>query len=178
MSKKENLEMVPVNRRKFILSYSNIPEDLGYSYEQVREMLDIVENYEDHEAFYDPDFVNDIGTFFEGGVGVEKNIEQAVYWYERSVAMGDDLAKSNLADILRKGSQGYPKDLKRAFELYKSCGLPYAFYRVGEFYENGWGVEKAIKSKQYGSFVISWARSLSVAGKATAKLVTALPCRS
>ena len=29
MTKKENLEMVPVNRRKFILSYSNIPEDLG-----------------------------------------------------------------------------------------------------------------------------------------------------
>ena len=39
MSKKENLEMVPVNRRKFILSCTNIPEDLGYSYEQVREML-------------------------------------------------------------------------------------------------------------------------------------------
>ena len=148
MSKKENLEMVPVNRRKFILSYSNIPEDLGYSYEQVRELLDIVANNEDHEAFYDPDFANTIGTFFEGGVGVERNIEQAVYWYERAVEMGDDLAKSNLADILRKGSQGYPKDLKRAFELYKSCGLPYAFYRVGEFYENGWGVEKDLEKRE------------------------------
>ena len=150
MSKKEKLEMVPVNRREFILTYSNIPEDLGFSYDQVREMLDIVANNEDHEAFYDPEFANTIGTFFEGGVGVEKNIEQAVYWYERAVEMGDDLAKSNLADILRKGTQGYPKDLKRAFELYKSCGLPYAFYRVGEFYENGWGVEKDLeKAKEY-----------------------------
>lgn len=150
MSKKENLERVPVNRRKFILSSSPIPEDHGFSYEEVREMLDIVKNNEDHEAFYDPDFANLIGVFFDEGVGVEKDIEQAVYWFERAAAMGDDLAKSNLADILRKGTQGYPKDLKRAFELYKSCGLPYAFYRVGEFYENGWGVEKDLeKAKEY-----------------------------
>lgn len=62
MTKKKNLEMVPVNRRKFILSYSNIPKDLGYSYEQVREMLDIVANNEDHEAFYDPDFANTLSA--------------------------------------------------------------------------------------------------------------------
>lgn len=37
--------------------------------------------------------------------------------------------------------QGYPKDLKRAFELYKACGLPYAHYRCGEFYEKGWGTD-------------------------------------
>jgi len=150
MSKKVNIEMVPVNRRKFILSNSPIPEDRGYTYEQVREMLEYVAENDDADEFYDPDFVNDIGTFFEDGVGVEKDIDQAVYWYERAVELGDDLAKSNLADILRKGSQGYPKDLKRAFELYKSCGLPYAFYRVGEFYENGWGVEKDLeKAKEY-----------------------------
>lgn len=34
----------PRNRRRFILSYSNILEDLGYSHEQVREMLNIVTN--------------------------------------------------------------------------------------------------------------------------------------
>ncbi|MBR4755908.1 MAG: SEL1-like repeat protein, partial [Bacteroidales bacterium] len=45
----------------------------------------------------------------------------------------------------RKGTLGYPKDLKRAFELYRSCRLPYAYYRVGEFYEYGWGVEKDLE---------------------------------
>lgn len=129
MSNKANIEMVSVNRRKFILSNSVIPEDHGYTYQQVREMLDIVENCEDHEAFYDPDFTNDVGTFFEDGVGVEKDIDQAVYWYERAVELDSDLARSNLADILRKGTQGYPKNLKRAFELYKGlrsslCFLP------------------------------------------------------
>lgn len=81
---------------------------------------------------------------------VKKDIIKAVYWYERATEQGDDLALSNLADILRKGSQGYPKDLKRAFELYKRCGLPYAHYRVGGFYENGWGTEKNIsEAKRY-----------------------------
>ena len=137
---------VPVNRRNYILSYSSNPEDFGYTREQVMEMLDIVANYDEHEAFDDPDFVNDIGNFFEDGVCIEKDIEKAVYWYERAVALDDDLAKSNLADILRKGTQGYPKDLHRAFELYKDCHIPYAYYRVGEFYEHGWGgVEKDLE---------------------------------
>ena len=63
-----------------------------------------------------------------------------------TVENGNDLARSNLADILRKGSQGYPKDLKRSFELYKACGIPYAHYRVGEFYEHGWGVKQDLEA--------------------------------
>jgi len=145
MNKKEIESTVPVNRRKFFLSNTNNPEDHGFSREQVEEMLEIIENNYEHEAFNDPDFVNSIGIFFEDGVCIEKDIEQAVYWYERAVDLGDDLAKSNLADVLRKGTLGYPKDLKRAFELYKSCHLPYAHYRVGEFYEYGWAGEKDLE---------------------------------
>lgn len=145
-----DIDKVPVNHRDFVLSYSSTPEDSGYDQDEVLEMLAIVAENDDHECFYDEDFVNDIGCFFENGVCVPKNIEKAAYWYERAVKLGSDLAKSNLADILRKGTQGYPKDLKRAFELYRSCGLPYAFYRVGEFYENGWGCQKDLeKAKEY-----------------------------
>ena len=43
-------------------------------------------------------------------------------------------------------------DLKKAFELYKACGLPYAHYRCGEFYEKGWGVEQNLsEAKRYYS---------------------------
>ena len=66
--------------------------------------------------------------------------------YEQAIENGNDLARSNLADILRKGTQGYPKDLRRAFDLYKACGLPYAHYRVGEFYEHGWGVRQDLEA--------------------------------
>ena len=60
------------------------------------------------------------------------------------------MAKSNLADIYRTGKHGVPVDLKKAFELYLSCRIPYAFYRVGEALEFGRGVQLDVeKAKQY-----------------------------
>ncbi len=137
---------IPINYCHFILDYSSDPEKHGWHKEDVLYILQCIQEGRVDELDMDDSLMNSIGTFFEDGVCVQKDIEKAVYWYEQSIAEGDnDLAKSNLADILRKGSQGYPKDLHRAFELYKSCGLPYAHYRVGEFYENGWGVEKDLE---------------------------------
>lgn len=142
---------IPVNLRDFILSYSDNPEDHGWNRDDVIEILTYIkEGREDELNLEDSNLVNDIGTFFDDGVCTPADIYKAVVWYERAVAMGNDLAKSNLADILRKGQSGYPKDINRAFELYKSCGLPYAHYRCGEFYEKGWGTEQDLeKAKIY-----------------------------
>ena len=133
---------IPVNYQEFILSYSNSPEDHGWNKDDVIYILECIKENRLEELDMDYNLMNDIGTFFEDGVCVQKDINSAVYWYEQAIENGSDLARSNLADVLRKGSQGYPKDLRRAFELYKECGLPYAHYRVGEFYEHGWGVEQ------------------------------------
>ena len=100
MANRKNIEMVPVNRRKFILSNTSIPEDHGYSYQQVRDMLRLLKDGEEHDEFNDVEFTNEIGVFFEDGVGIEKDINQAVYWYERSADLGNDLARSNLAKSL------------------------------------------------------------------------------
>lgn len=137
---------IPVNYQHFILTYSNNPADYGWERDDVIYVLQCIKDGNLEELDMDDALMNDIGTFFEGGVCVEPNIEAAVYWYEQAIENGNDLARSNLADILRKGSQGYPKDLRRAFELYKACGLPYAHYRVGEFYEHGWGVSKDLEA--------------------------------
>ena len=153
MANEKKLTGIPVNYRHFVLSYSNNPEDHGWKREDVEYILNCIkEDSLDPSEFSSSldELYNDIGTFFDDGVCVEPDIETAVYWYERAIELDNDLARSNLADILRKGSKGYPKDLKRAFELYKACGLPYAHYRCGEFYENGWGVEKDLgKAKTY-----------------------------
>lgn len=153
MANEKKLTGIPVNYRHFVLTYSNNPEDHGWKREDVEYILNCIKNDElDPLEFScdESDLYNSIGTFFDDGVCVEPNMKVAVYWYERAIELDNDLARSNLADILRKGSKGYPKDLKRAFELYKSCGLPYAHYRCGEFYENGWGVEKDLgKAKTY-----------------------------
>lgn len=137
---------IPVNYQHFILNYSSNPEDFGWEREEVNHILKCVKEGRLEELNMDADLMNSIGTFFEEGVCVNPDINAAVYWYEQAIEWGNDLARSNLADILRKGSQGYPKDLRRAFELYKACGLPYAHYRVGEFYEHGWGVRQDLEA--------------------------------
>ena len=137
---------IPVNYQSFILDYSTSPESHGWKREDVIYILECIKEGRLEELDMDDALMNDIGTFFEDGVCVQKDIKAAVYWYEQAIENGNDLARSNLADILRKGSQGYPKDLKRAFELYEACGLPYAHYRVGEFYEHGWGVEQDLEA--------------------------------
>ena len=137
---------IPVNYQHFVLTYSKNPEDYGWNCEDVEYILKCIQNGNLEDLNMDDGLMNDIGCFFEGGVCVEPNIEVAVFWYEQAIENGNDLARSNLADILRKGSQGYPKDLRRAFELYKECGLPYAHYRVGEFYEHGWGVKQDLEA--------------------------------
>lgn len=136
---------IPCNYRDFILDFSSDPEAKGWDKDEVIFILDCIKNERLEELNLDGDLMNDIGCFFEDGVCVKPDIEKAVYWYKQAIEQDNDLARSNLADIHRKGSQGYPIDLKRAFELYKACGLPYAHYRVGEFYEKGWGTEQNLE---------------------------------
>jgi len=114
--------------------------------------LNLIKENPENKELQDDDIQNDIGCFFNDGVCVEKNVNLAKLWFAKSAAQGNDLARSNLADIYRKGTGGTEIDLEKAFELYKQCGLPYAHYRCGEFYEKGWGVEKNLEeAKRYYS---------------------------
>lgn len=137
---------IPVNWQPFVLSYSTDPEEYGMDKEYVREVLELEANCPKFLEDQDAETLNNVGIIFESGIGCEKDIKKAVHWYQLAVEKGDCLAMSNLADILRKGTGGYKTNLPRAFELYKACGLPYGHYRVGEFYEKGWGVEKDLTS--------------------------------
>ena len=137
---------IPTNHQHFILDFSSNPENKGWDKEEVVHILECVKEDRLNELDMSDNMMNDIGTFFEDGICVKPDINAAVFWYEKAIEWGNDLARCNLADILRKGSQGYPKDLRRAFELYKACGLPYAHYRVGEFYEHGWGVRQDLEA--------------------------------
>ena len=109
---------MPVNYQQFILDYSSNPENYGWEREYVIHILECVQKGNLEALNMDADLMNSIGIFFEDGVCVKPDINAAVFWYEQAVENGNDLARSNLADILRKGTQGYPKDLNRAFHLY------------------------------------------------------------
>ena len=150
MEKKDKFEGIPRNNQRFILCYSDEAEDWGWTKEYVEDVLELINNNPDSVELKDANLQNDIGCMFDNGLFGQKNVVEAVKWFEKAAAQGNDLAKSNLADILRKGTNGYPVNLKRAFEIYKSCGLPYAHYRVGEFYEKGWGTEvNKAEAKRY-----------------------------
>ena len=141
-----------VNKQKFILVTNPDAsfEDYGWTKEYVETLLYIERFDPDNECMTDPEALNDLGIMFGDGIGTEVDMERAIKYYGLAATLGDDLAKSNLADIYRKGINGVEKDQKRAFELYLSCHLPYAYYRVGEAYELGRGVEKDLKkAKQY-----------------------------
>lgn len=101
----------------------------------------------------DAELFNALGILYNDAVGVERNMDKAIKYYERAVELDSDLARSNLADIYRKGVGGIEKNPIRAFELYKSCKLPYAYYRVGEAYEHGWGVEPNEDAAKYNYLV-------------------------
>lgn len=112
-------------------------EDYGWDINFVEDMLDVAENEPDDPWMSDPEILNNLGIIFGDAVGVERDMQKAIMYYEKAVALDYDLARSNLADIYRKGLYGVPVDHKKAFELYKACKIPYAYYRVGEYYENG-----------------------------------------
>lgn len=154
MDNKDKYADIPKNYQDFRLVQTPhaTPEDYGYTEEGIMDILDMLKNDPNNDELEDDELQNDLGCIFNDGVCVEKNVEFAKYWFAKSADQGNDLARSNLADIYRKGTGGSEVDLEKAFELYKACGLPYAHYRCGEFYEKGWGVEKNLtEAKRYYS---------------------------
>lgn len=141
-----------VNKQKFILvTNPNASfEDYGWTKEYVENLLYIERFEPNNTCMTDAEVLNDLGIIFSEGIGIDFDMKRAIKYFSLAATLGNDLAKSNLADIFRKGINGVAKDPKRAFELYLNCRLPYAFYRVGEAYELGRGVEKNLKkAKQY-----------------------------
>ena len=94
--------------------------------------------------------LNDIGTIHQEGIGMPVNGEAAIYWFKEAYKQGDTLyAPTNLGDLYRKGCGKVAPDLTKAFKAYQLSIDPYAHYRIGQAYEEGWmsppDLEKAMK---------------------------------
>lgn len=89
-----------------------------------------------------------IGNMYEFGLGVTQSYEQAVFWYEKAVAQGEDvvengsgveLAQYNFGVLLLEG-KGTPKSAARAFELFQKAantGNAAAQNNLGLMYAKG-----------------------------------------
>ena len=147
----QNNNQVLVNMQDFkLVTNPNASfEDYGWTPRFVDELLEMAADEEEQE-WLEAEDLNDLGIIYSESIGVDRDMQKAIMFYERAVELDDDLARSNLADIYRKGMNGVAVDHKKAFELYSDCKLPYAYYRVGEYYETGRaGITDQEEAKRY-----------------------------
>lgn len=85
-----------------------------------------------------------LGVAYEyGKFDIKKDINKAVEYYEKGVALEDADCMINLGVILET-SKEYPNDKKRAFELYKKAAekeKSFAYNNLGTCYKRGIGTE-------------------------------------
>jgi TPR repeat protein len=86
-----------------------------------------------------------VGWLYEKGWGVAQDDGEALRRYNAAAEKGYAPAMTNLASLYEKG-KGTPRDFVAALEWYQEAwehgADKWAAYRLGQFYENGWGVEK------------------------------------
>ena len=109
-----------------------------YSQEDVEHLLALAEEYKQGRQLHGV-VLNDIGTLHQEGVGIPVDGEAAIYWFSAAIEAGDTLyAPTNLGDLYRKGCGTVKPDLQKAFGAYRLSTDPYAHYRLGQAYEEGW----------------------------------------
>ena len=110
----------------------------SYSQEDVTLLLALSKKYLQGEKI-EGVVLNDIGTIYQEGIGVDQNGATAAEWFNRAYSEGDSLyAPTNLGDLYRKGGVNIDQSLLKAFKYYQKSTDPYALYRIGEAYEKGW----------------------------------------
>ena len=85
-----------------------------------------------------------LGNLYEDGLGTDRNLELAAYWYRSAARKGLDLAQFRLGWLYLTG-QGVRKDYiesARWFQLSADQGHEVALYHLGQQYEFGYGVPK------------------------------------
>ena len=135
-----------------VLSWQTDGSETSESYckEDVDLLLTIAERYERGEEI-EGVVLNDIGTIYEYGIGLERNPDEAIRWYKEAIRQGDLLyAPTSLGDIYRRGLGHVKSNLTLALEAYMKSEDPYAWYRIGQSFEEGWTTEPDIdKAMQF-----------------------------
>jgi len=112
-----------------------------------------------------PEAINNIGGFYrDGGTVVERNLELAAKFFEKSATLGNAFGQLNLALALQRG-EGVAKDDHRAFELLTESaaqGNAEAMNALGMCHYHGNGVEKNFYK------AMRWYRSSAALGYAPA----------
>ena len=107
------------------------------------------------------------------GDGVEKDVEKAVYWWQKAADAGDSDAQYRLAFCYLKGD-GVEKDVEKAVYWWQKAadaGDSDAQYRLAFCYLKGDGVEKDVEKAVY------WCQKAADAGNSGAEYMLELCCK-
>lgn len=110
----------------------------SFAEEDIRMLLELGEGFR-HGKKVEGVVLNDLGTLFQEGIGVAQDGDRAAYWFREAIRLGERwYAPSNLGDLYRKGCGALAPSLTEAFKAYCVSEDPYAHYRIGQAYEEGW----------------------------------------
>jgi len=84
-----------------------------------------------------------LALLYHFGLGVEKNINIATFWYEKAAANGDSKAQNNLGHLLYEGKE-IQKNIKKAVYLFRLSarqGSSSAQLNLARAYSKGIGIK-------------------------------------
>ena len=88
-----------------------------------------------------------LGNMYRDGLGVERDLEAAIHWYELAAEQGNANAQYHLGDMYREGL-GVERDLEETIRLYMLAadqGHAEAQHHLGNMYRDGVGVARNLE---------------------------------
>jgi uncharacterized protein len=86
-----------------------------------------------------------LGIAFEFGQGVDKNFDDAIYWYRMAADRGDPVAQTNLGYLYETGGNGSvnPAEAAKWYMRAAVSGFARAQFNLGTLYLQGTGLERS-----------------------------------
>lgn len=107
-----------------------------------------------------PEELLSLGESYEKGIGVEKNLETAFYYYQKAAETGDPAALNKMGNMYAEG-KGCVKNMPKAASYYLAAaekGNRYAQHNIAFCYWDGAGIEKNRES------AVMWMRRSAAQG--------------
>lgn len=100
--------------------------------------------WEELAAKGDAQAMNNLGTLYDQGNGVEPDIGRAFHWFAASANAGNPSGMNNYGRMLEqgRGAPSNPEEAARWFDKAARQGQPEAQFNLGFLYEHGRGVPK------------------------------------
>ncbi|KAL7719753.1 hypothetical protein QTN25_002877 [Entamoeba marina] len=131
----------------FCFQYLSVLNEISLQNINIDINMDVIELFETLKNMNNSQINYELGKYYFIGILVEKDINKAIYYLEKSANQGNSNALFTLGQIYYNGN-GVKKNINKAIECYKKCAKlndSNTLNILGGIYYNGDGVDKDIK---------------------------------